>query len=326
MAPAPAPAPVVAAPKFKRLHMSWVGWDGGEWDITDPQSGVFLTQGGVRGLDAVTPAPWSSSSPALDGSRYRGERIPERECFWSLYVYSDESSQEWLERDRAFWRTMRRGKVGRWTVQTPDGTQRWLDLRFTEVDQGFERDPVAFGWHLYGVRLTAWQPYWAGELVTRSFANEPPVPFYASEHVSPDPGSLFYISSGSTLALAAIDNPGDVDAYPIFVFDGPWEAGASAGIGSDVTVYGASVAAGKSVVIDTRPDRLGAKQIDTPTADVGSDAWLVAVEADGVDVFTSLSSLASSVVPSGEDAPLAISATGQGSVHVAVLPLYERAW
>lgn len=315
------------APRFKRLSMTWTGWDGSVWPLTDPSSGAFVTDGGVRGLHMPPVQRYTSESPALSGSRWRANRTQERECFWPVYVYSDVSSEEWLERDRAFWRSLDPSRYGTWTVSTPEGQSRFLRCHLSESDDSFDRDPAAFGWHLYGVTLMAEQPYWTGAVHRRSFQNDPPVPFYGADHSPVPVDDLFFISSGSSTASATIDNPGDIDAWPVFVLDGPWDAGASVGIDGNVTTYGDSIPAGQSVVVDTRPDRLGAKQISTPTADPGSDAWMDALDAPGTDKFTSLTALALNVsVAAGDNVPLDVTVSGQGTLHVAVQPLYYRAW
>lgn len=38
---------------WERLKLTWTGWDGSQWDLTNPNGGVFLTEDGVEGLGAL---------------------------------------------------------------------------------------------------------------------------------------------------------------------------------------------------------------------------------------------------------------------------------
>lgn len=321
------PTPPPVASNWGSLVVTWTGWDGSQWTLSDGRdSGVFLTATGTRGLIMPPIQRYTSESPALPGSRWRGSRVQERECFWPLFVYSDASSAEWLARDRAFWATMRPDLPGSWAVADLDGHTRTLSCRFVSADDSLDADPLFRGWQAYGVTLVAEQPYWLGATVSKSFRNSAPVPFFGGA-TGGGKAPSFFISSGSTLANATIDNPGDIDAPLIYVLDGPWDAGASVGVGDAQTVYGAAIPDGQSVVIDTRPDWLGARQVATPTDPVGSAEWLAAIEADGTDVFTSLSAIALNItVPSGASQSLQISASGTGALHVALSPRFYRAW
>lgn len=158
--------------------MTWVGWDGLEWDLTDPGSGVFLRGEGVEGLNMPTHQAWVGASPATHGQYYRGHVVEPRPVFWPVHVYSDAGSVEWLERDRAFWRSMHPGKHGKWSVTTTGGT-RSLSCRF--VDDGrhaFPMDPMFRGWASYGVSLIADNPFWTGEPVRRTWAQSTAQGFY----------------------------------------------------------------------------------------------------------------------------------------------------
>jgi hypothetical protein len=310
-----------------RLQSIWTGGDGSRWVLSDPSHGVFLTQGGVEGLGMPKFDLYKTSSPARPGSRYRGSRAQDRDAFWPLYVYSDSSSAEWRERDRAFWATMDPDVAGVWTIIDTEGRSRSLRCRFSESDDTFERDPFQFGWQLYGITLTAEEPFWFGEPQYRSVVAETPVDFFGAG------APPFHISVGNTLANASIDNPGENDAPLLYVLDGPWDSGASVGVGTDATVYGAAIATGKSVVIDTHPGLEGASLIDTPDAAAfppGSQEWLDEVSRRylvGTDVFTSLTSVALGVrVAPGESKPLAFTATGGGAIRTVLTPTYRRAW
>lgn len=299
------------------------------WDLTGYDSPTRITNTGVRGLQMPPIDRFTSESPAIAGSRWRGSRTTERSVFWPLFIYSDASSAAWLEVDRAFWRTMRPDQTGIWTVTTPDGQSRRLVCRYSELaDDSIARDPFAQGWMLYGVTLIAEQPFWLGRLQTRSVRVGTPGPFFGGPAGSGF-GPPFFISSGSALVDTSIDNPGDMPAPPVFVLDGPWDSGAAVGIGSAVTTYNAAVPVGSSVVIDTRPATQGARLIPTPVDDPGSPGWWATVSAlSGTSVFESVGTdVALSIeVPEGLSQRVSVNAAGAGVVHVALEPRFYRAW
>lgn len=144
------------------LDVSWIGWDGTEWRFTSPASGVRLARGGVRGLTMPKVQRYASSGPAVAGSRWRGARTEEREVFWPLWVLGN-GGEEWVQYDRAFWRTMHPEKPGTWVVKQPNGETRSLSCRFVDDgDAAVELYQVTAGWMRYGVTLVAEQPYWQG--------------------------------------------------------------------------------------------------------------------------------------------------------------------
>ena len=70
--PAP-PTPVLLWPGISA--MTWTGWDGSVWDLIGAGSGAQL-QRGVRGLFMPHVDQYSSSSPAMAGSRAQRAILP----------------------------------------------------------------------------------------------------------------------------------------------------------------------------------------------------------------------------------------------------------
>ena len=283
--------------------MTWTGWDGSEWDLLG-SNGVALTAG-ARGMSMPPVDRFTSTSPALAGSRWRGSRTLEREVFWPLFVYNDGGSQAWVEHDRAFWRTMDPTRPGLWSVTHPDGTIRTLVCRFVDDGDGvFDRDPSAAGWAVYGVTLVAEQPYWQGTPVTQTWKTVSPVSFFGAGSGGPP----FTISPGSSLAKASINNPGDVDAYPLYTITGPVDS-VSVGYAGNVVQLGA-IADGQTRIVDTRPDRLTVK------------------DQNGVDRWSELGASANfdAPLPPGNPISLSLAMVGAGTVTASIIPLYYRAW
>lgn len=312
-----------------RLKHTWIGHDGSEWEISDPDSGAFLVKAGVRGLGMPDHERFTTSSPAVHGDLHRGSRVLPREVFWPLYLFHDGGSAEFVGRDRAFWASMSRDRLGTWRVESPDSV-RELRCYFVDADDAFERDPTFFGWATYGVRLEAADPFWRSAWVTRTFSNAGggPVDFF-NNGAAP----AFHISSSSQLATSDISNPGDEPSYLVYVLHGPFDS-AEVGLGpldtpGPLTSYLEPVEAGQSVVIDTRPSTSStARLIATPTAEPGSLEWEQQVfTAPGTSAFGGVGSLAlNSPLQPGEGRALRLTMVGEGSVTVAHRPPHLRAW
>jgi hypothetical protein len=295
--------PVDTAEQWAGLEVLWTDVTGRTWDLNSPDDGVILHQGGVRGLGMPPITRYNTQAPALPGSRWRGHRVAEREAFWPLFVWGD-TSDEWLARDRAWWRGLRPDGLGVWSIGTPDGQRRRLSLRYVEDgDPSFDVDPSVAGWYVYGLTLVAEQPYWEGEAVARTWETASTSPWFSGA------GGVVTISPGNTVDTATIDNPGDVEAWPIWTVTGPCST-ADLGIGGGHVALGAAVAGGASVVIDTRPDRM------TATTDLGADISASVIWAP-------------LPVPPAVGVPAAITLTGTGAgtrAGLSFTPLHYRAW
>lgn len=325
-APATLTRPASVSASWSGLQaMTWTGWDGSEWDLLSPNSATLL-MAGARGLNMPSLTDYTSESPAVDGTRFRGSRTNQREVFWPLLVYGDAGSQAWVEYDRAFWNTLRPGMSGVWTVTHPNGETRSLRCRFKDDGgQSYDVDPSLVGWAAYGITLVADQPYWEGPAVTRTWKPSAPTPFLGTG------GPPFTISPGSSLGKATMNNPGDVDAYPLWVLTGPIDS-ASVGMSGKVTEYQAGIAAGKTVVIDTSPDQQRVAEIVAPpdALKVGSDEWsdyLSTAVASGTDRVLNLGKVAfNAPIPTGKSVSLSLAVAGTGTVTAAIVPYYNRAW
>lgn len=305
------PAQVLPTTLFDRrpLWHKWTGWDGSEWLLTDPASGVRLLRG-YRGVGMPTPQRYTTIRPALPGTRRRGMRMPEREVVWNLAVFTD-ATAAWWAYDNAFWRTMDPGQTGLWSVTSPAarGTTITRTLRCAFVDGGdtnIDIDPGMAGFRIYeGITLVAEdQPLWAGPTVTRTFDNSATAGFFSA----PGDNFVIRISPGNTVSRAQIDNPGDVDAYPVYTIVGPTTS-VTLGVGPKTTQYLAAIPAGEIRVIDTRPGR------QSITDQAGNDR----IADMGAIAFNN-------PIQPGKSVPLTINMVGTGAVTVSLDPLYYRAW
>lgn len=310
---APAPAPLWVA-----TEMIWTGHDGSVWDLTDPDGGVVLMREGVEGLHMPTFTQWTRSGPAVAGQTFTGAIAEPRRVVLPVAVYEDSSSQAWVQRDRAFWKSMHPRKYGTLTV-SPAGTgsRRSLQLRFVPEAHVYDNDPAMARWADYTAVLVADQPLWAGTTVRKAFA--PPIPQDFYEKTGPQ---VINLMTGHTTENAAVRNDGDEDAWPVWTVIGPVPT-AHMGVGDKVVEVPFNVAAGKAVVIDEDPRMRTAIEYDyTPPTQT-----MPAILANPVDRTRDLTGAVDwARVPTGDNVPLNVSFTGTGLVQVELTPMYWRAW
>ncbi|MDN4644918.1 hypothetical protein [Arthrobacter sp. PsM3] len=314
------PAPPV--PPWRGFSLTWRGWDGSEWDLTRPASGLFL-QPGVRGLHLPSFDRLSSSSPMVAGSRHRGTSTKDRDVFWPLYLYSDEGSAEFMERDRAFWASLDTDVEGTWTATLPDGSRRTLGLRLISADGDLTHDPIQRGWAKYAISLLADQPYWLGDTVAQSWGQGDLRNYYITPEDRTTYGypadAIHYLSQGGALGSATFTNDGDVPAYPVWTVIGPTTA-VSFGVGGNDISVPFDIPAGYAVQIDTDP--VNGQVLWYGPWDANAKALISSVdrtpELDPASAFVA--------IPRGQDRPLTIQMTGTGTVIAEVRNKYRRAW
>jgi hypothetical protein len=285
------------------LAHSWQAWDGTLWDLSSGRSGVYLRPG-LRGLGMPPIIRYSQKSPAVAGSFYRGSTVDERDVFWNVKVFRNTGSQDWIEHNRRWWRSLNPTKTGKWVVTQPSGDYRNLEIRLVD-DSGFtwasdtELDPEIAGFANYGLNLVAEQPYWQGAPISISWRPEgSPQPFFSP----PGSASVFSIGSSNAVFGARIANPGDVDAWPVWKVNGPYTV-ASVGVGSRLISLPARTN-GQSITVDTNP------------------AAQTATDQTGADITAQLGSVDFAPVPPGDPTQLNVTMTGTGSVDVTVVPNY----
>lgn len=308
------------------MEMSWTGWDGSVWDLAGGSEGVVLMTG-TRGLHSPQGTRFRDTSPGAHGSQHRGTLWQERQVFWPTKLWHDGSGMEWVERDRAFWRTMDPDKMGRWTVTQEGGGSRYLDLRYEPAgdDEGFDVLPALQKWAHYNIYLIADQPFWVGKPSTMAWkAPDAPGPFF-----EPTGPHLLNIAQGFSLEDAKIDNLGDVESPPVWYVDGETEPGAWVGVGGRKVTIPFRVPAWSCLVIDSDPTRVGATMYDITADGIGKKPSERVIGIDMVnprDVSADLGENDFAPVPAGASVSLSLSLDGTGVIEAAVPSLYKRAW
>lgn len=304
-------------PTIPNLTSTWYGWDGSVWPISK-DAGLWF-DAGIRGLGMPDITKFVRTPTSINGSVWYGYIIPEREVYWPLWSKFTE------EKDRDFWHTMLPYQTGTWTVQTPSGQQRSLDLRITDDGSWAPAfNPFVYGAANYTITLAAEQPLWRSEpLFTYWTAPVSKLFFGGGDPTDPDAVQTappLYVSSSSSLNDAQITNAGDVEAWPIWVIEGPCTT-ATVGIGTDTITAPFTIASGQRLVIDTNPTVQTAL---LGTTDPNSDTGLTGTVTDETKNLTSVTW---SNLPPGGVVDVSISVTGTPArVGVQYTPLYLRAW
>jgi hypothetical protein len=291
--------------------LTWTGYDGTVWDLTDTAGGIIATQG-IEGFHHPKFKQWTRQSPAVPGQLFTGAIAEARNIVLPLLIWSDGTSAEWVARDRAFWKSMHPVREGTLTVSPAgSGSKRSIKCRMVPEDHGYEVDPAEARWADYTVLLVADQPFWLGKTFEAGWNTASGQDFY--EVNGPH---LININSGHTTANASVLNDGDEDAWPIWKVIGPSTA-AHMGIGDKVVEIPFTVADGKALVLDTDPRVQTAIEYD----------YAAGVLSNPVDRTTDLvGAVDFAPVPANTTSPLNISITGNGMIRIELTPLYWRAW
>ena len=287
--------------RWQGVRLTWKGWDGSVWDLSDPDGGVFLVEDGIEGLYFPDILNYLDESAVVSGVSWQGWIATGRKVFWNLAIFHDGDSAGWVKLNRAFMRTLRPGTSGVWSVEIPATGEKFsLTLR---LDSGnshmFARDPVKSGWEVYGLALFPEQPFWEAAPVVRSWSVGDQQSFFGLDGAG---GPPFVVSPASQLVAASLTNPGDVETFIEWTIVGPSSV-ASVGVNGAETVVAFEVPDGSRLVLDTDPRNLTA-------------------ELDGVDVMERIPEFAYSPLPPGEDVALTLSMEGTGRIEARFTPLH----
>lgn len=187
--------------------------------------------------------------PLQPGARLRSVTAAAREL--ALPVVLREASETALRTAvRAFLRTFNplRGD-GRLRVTAPDASERELVCRYIRGLEGNEQiDVHGLVWVKLVLVFRASDPYW--------YARNTVVDSYTAAAST----GLFFplpplrLSSASVFADATVDNPGDVEAWPVWTVTGPGSGLVLRNLSTGESLsLSTALGSGESVAIDTRP-------------------------------------------------------------------------
>lgn len=181
-----------------------------------------------------------------------GLRADVREVFLPLLVKA-ESLQDALRLCARYWNP----RIGDGTLKVEDdlGNARILKCRYAGGLEGDGRNSGP-GWQKIGLRLRALQPYWQDEQYQDYvFALDSPVLFFQSSFFP------LHISKSTIDGNVTVNNPGEVEAYPLITARGPLTALEIQNVttGKTMNFPVLTMTASDILTIDTRPEILSVK-------------------------------------------------------------------
>jgi len=231
-------------------RITWTSADGATvLDFTDEGAGYRVLSNGTRGLRSVTYEMVTDRYAGLDGENVSNVRAVGNEITLGLLVKADGES-ELRTRIRGLVHAMRpKAGSGLLSYSTPEGETRTLDCYCTDGLQGDESGDttLAGSWWKAALKFYAPSPWWLGEARSVAFALDAPSNFFPIFPLEPSASS---VQGMFTVDLSDTDAP----TFPQWTVVGP---GSSLLLENQTTgrqiQINASLAAGESMLIDTRP-------------------------------------------------------------------------
>lgn len=199
--------------------------------ITDPSGIDWAFDGttgywegpGKKGFHGTTYQHYRDESPMVSGAFWRGVRALPRELFLPI-VIRDVNRDQLLAKRRALVKALSPVNGNECVIASswPDGSIRRIRCRYVDGFDAGEQGPGEYGVTVmrYGLRFIADDPYFYGDEITEQYSLAP-----QTRTELPIPGTDTFYEVVSTPLLAAgsvIFNAGDVDAYPVWQFIGPF--------------------------------------------------------------------------------------------------------
>lgn len=292
-------------PGWEKTQIIWEGSDGSTWNLSDPETGVFLVRSGVRGLGDTKIEQKRDKRVGVPGSYYRTTDYGAREVHWTVYIYHDGSTREYVERVDAFWNSLDPEVEGTMRVRIPGVRERTIRLRYDgEGNPDYDLDPAFFGWMKYGIDLQADQPFFAdGTGYLNVWEAEEVVDFFG---IGDD---VVVIGSGQSIDNAEVVNQGDRPATPLITFFGPFLS-AEVEIGGRIIEVPFSMEDGELLNVNSDPS-----------------AYSV-IDGNGANRFSEMGQIDWPVIPAGGTVPVSITiegGDGAGRVGIEFSHMYRRA-
>lgn len=295
-------------PGWDGLVLEWI-YDDVVWSLSNPRDGIIMKPG-IEGLLMPPIKHYREDSPAVNGAYWTGFTVDPRTVAWPIRLFHDGSTAEWIDYNEAFTKALNPAREGTFRVRSVR-TVRTMKMRYQSgMDAALQRDPTFFGWVDYDIRFQADRPMWAGPEVVRSWAAAAAADFFTG-----DPANPIYISPSATLDTAVMPNPGDIEAWPVWTLEGPITVTGGPtklGVAGRDLLIPFDISTGEKLVIDTRPD--------------AQTAILYPVAGPPVDKTEDLGSWAFTPIEAGDEVPLTLEMSGNGSVSCALEPLHYKAF
>ncbi|MFJ8347623.1 phage tail protein [Streptomyces sp. NPDC094153] len=212
--------PPIEVPEVGYASITYVDPTGTRWPMTDLTADWYTLAEGVSGLGAAKYTITSDPHPR-GGARLRHVQPQPRTIVWPVLVKGRDHlvfTENWRDLGRAFTRTLRLGPgdrrpPGRLEVARPDGTMRWIETYYWDGWDGRGQAATGITWDSAIVTLWCEDPYWVDEqavTVHRETGTQ-------SDYLVPFPS----VSSSQVLGATTLENPGDVEVWPVWKITGP---------------------------------------------------------------------------------------------------------
>lgn len=291
------------------IAVIYKGTDGSLWNLNSGP--VRLTDKGIQGLGNPELLFYKRETAFLDGQVVTGWKAKPRKVFLPLLLGSGTTELEWLALERAWWAANGIGLYGSLLVTAPDGQTRTLDIRFEDDGGGvLDVDPSWEALSVVGNNYTADEPWWYGPEFGQAFQVGSTTENFFGGDASPSGGPPFIIGASNTLGAASFTNPGDLDAWPIYVITGP-STGFSSTLAGGTVGGSIVVPAGATLTVDTNPTKMSA---------------LLKVGAVITNVTPQLTDVGFRKIPAGGTSAISLIMNGLGMLNVYLSPKYKRAW
>jgi hypothetical protein len=302
-----------------QIGVKWLSPGGDLLELRDNPN-IRLTNDGLAGLRQGPTEAFTRSAAGSDGDLFQGWRALARSILLPIDVHSTLDGPigalDYYALQTRVDRAFRPDRNGTLYVTAPDGSTRQLDARLAG-DEGDELaiDPTVDAGLTTVYSLISDLGYWFGPWTWRRLveANAGVRSFYDADGDGNQRGPDFYQSDDYFTGRATLTNPGDVDAWPIWEFNGPHE-------GIDIVVQG-------RLIRRTRPLAAG-HQLTIDTRDRQKVAWLRR-GGEGTpleNVTGTFDSFQLARIPDGDEVPVNVIVHGTGSARVGFQPRYFRAF
>lgn len=181
--------------------------------LNDRTNGLRVLKG-IEGLNAPDFQLVTSTTPLLDGEQLDDVYALARDIFLPMMI-TGRTEGEFRERAAGLISDLfpLRGQ-GMFEVAQADGQRRRVPVIYTDGLRGSEG--ITDGgqtWWKFGLKLRALNPWWMGDPITQEWKNTPPVNFL--------PITPRRVSLSSVLGSTTLNNPGDVETYPVWRLTAP---------------------------------------------------------------------------------------------------------
>lgn len=227
--------------------LQWIDPAGTATALDDPAS--IFTEAGATGRLGVAITHTLDPLAGQPGALLRYSRVEPRKVGLPLVVRGATASEARARvRALAYALDPTRG-IGRLRATAPDGAQRELYAVYQDgLDQAEETIP---GVYRIPLTLIAPDPYWYAVDATQAL-------YTLSGFITPLLHTPFFplAIGGSTINITpTVLNPGDVDAWPVWIISGPGSSIALQNLTTGQSLLlSYSLSASDTVTIDTRPD------------------------------------------------------------------------